>query len=94
MTLQIATPEIQGADSWVEVVPFLVGERLELPAKNDRMQLLAERVLAWNWVDQEGEPLPQPGGDQSVFREKLTTFEIVALTELVLKFPGPDDLKN
>jgi hypothetical protein len=51
MTLQIATPEIQGADSWVEVVPFLVGERLELPAKNDRMQLLAERVLAWNWAD-------------------------------------------
>jgi hypothetical protein len=92
-TLQIETPEIQGNDSWVEVIPFTVGERLSIPATFNRMDMIRERVIGWNWVDGDGEPLPQPGGEVDVIQE-LTTFELAALTDVVLGFPGLDDLKN
>lgn len=92
-TLKLKTPEIQGDDSWVEVIPFLVGERLALPSRFDRMDLLKERVTGWNWVDGDGEPLPQPCDDPDAFQQ-LTTFEVSALTDVVLDFPDTDDLKN
>ena len=93
MTLKIRTPEIQGDDSWVEVIPFIVEERLSLPRAFDRIDMLKERVTGWNWVDKDGKALPQPSDEPDAFRQ-LTTFELSALSDVVLDFPGPDDLKN
>jgi len=92
-TLQIATPEIQGDDSWVEVVVFTVGERLSLPASIIKNELIKERVIGWNWVDKAGDPLPQPDGTDEMINV-LTTFEVAALFDVVIGFPTVDDLKN
>ena len=92
-TLQIKTPEIQGDDSWVEVIPFVVEERFSLPKAFDRRDMLKRHVIGWNWVDGDGEALAQPADDPEVFNQ-LTTFELVALSDVVLGFPGVDDLKN
>lgn len=93
MTLQIATPEIQGADSWVEVIPFTVEERFNIPPGMSKTDLIKERVIGWNWVDKDGEALAQPDGSDAM-TNALTTFELTALFDVVIGFPGVDDLKN
>lgn len=43
--------------------------------------LLAETVVEWNWVDDEGKPLPQPADDPDVFRRELVLDEVQYLIE-------------
>lgn len=43
--------------------------------------LLAETVVEWNWVDDEGNPLPQPKDDPDVFRRELVLDEVQYLIE-------------
>ena len=93
MTLKLKTPDIQGEDSWVEVIPFVVEERFSLPKAFDRREMLKQRVTGWNWVDEKGKALAQPGDEPDIFN-RLTTFELSALSDVVLGFPGLDDLKN
>lgn len=91
--LRIRTPEIQGDDSWVDVIPFTVGERFDIPPGVSKTDIIKERVIGWNWVDKDGEPLPQPDGTDATTKV-LTTFELTALFDVVIGFPGVDDLKN
>lgn len=74
--VRVASDEVQGEGSWVEVRRMKWGEikslskkQREIKAGGDETadmaievsdELLAEHVLAWNWVGEDGEPLPQP----------------------------------
>jgi len=56
----------------------------------DSMDLLRSHVLEWNWVDDNGDPLPQPQESVEVFDE-LTDDELRFLTE---KLTGNEGSKN
>jgi len=51
---------------------------------------LKVHVTDWNWVGDDGEPLPKPYEDDSVFDE-LTTDEV---TFIINKLMGVDEAKN
>ncbi len=60
----------------------------------DRMgQMLAPFVVAWNWTDEEGEPLPQPMGNAEVFGE-LDFGELMWLIERMGEHVGGIKRKN
>ena len=51
------------------------------------------RVSAWNWVDADGQPLPQPGERPAVV-EQLTQAEFRAIQECVYGLRQSDETKN
>ena len=57
---QIKSEEVQGADSWVKIRKPTVGEARELLGNTELGAKFQQVVLAWNWVDDNGDPLPQP----------------------------------
>lgn len=99
---RVATPEVQGEDSWVEVRRLQVGEWLALQTNGAEMtqaastrqglDVLASHVVGWNWVDDDGKPLPQLTADPTVL-EKLTDEETLCLMRL-LQGPSEAQLKN
>ncbi len=100
----IPTPEIQGEDSWVKVCALKMSERLQVQQENKGLdpnskeaiehgfRVIAEHVLEWNWVDDKGEPLPQPFGRPDVIAG-LTDAEGNFLAGLFVG-PSPATLKN
>lgn len=103
---QVFTPEVQGEDSWVKVSRLKVGQWFALqgpegangaePSQAEQvrrgLKVLVEHVLGWNWVDDEGQPLPQPKDDPAVL-EQLTDEEALCLLR-VLQGPSEAQLKN
>lgn len=98
---RVETPEAQGDDSWVKVRRFQVGEWLALTEVDEGnrpeavkrgLELIRTHVVAWNWVDDDGAPLPQPGEDPSVI-DRLTDEEVLCLMR-VLQGPTESQLKN
>ena len=97
---QIPSTEVQGEGSWVIVAMMTVAEiresRKASKAKGaDRFELsvavLKSHVMEWNWVDDDGNPLPQPKDDPSVI-DRLVEFETVFLGTAIA---GSDnDTKN
>ena len=84
---KIPSDEIQGEGSWVVVARITVGEiRTKQKAGRKKgadifgltMDILKTHVLEWNWVDDDGEPLPQPKDDPDVI-DQLVEFETVFL---------------
>lgn len=80
--------EVQGEDSYVVVSRLTVGEareadRLRKADDTDSFEAISkfyrDHVHAWNWVDDDGEPLPLPKDDPAVI-DMLTDreFEFVA----------------
>lgn len=68
---KVDSKEVQGEGSWVKLKqPTLndmqnlgtIGESLEEKLEYSK-ELLSQFVVEWNWVDDEGEPLPQPTGE-------------------------------
>lgn len=64
--------EVQGEGSWVDlhsmtwgdVTKVMDGGSLkELDDAEVGIELIANMVVDWNWVDDDGEPLPQPTPD-------------------------------
>lgn len=53
---------------------------------------LSERVMAWNWTDMSGQPLPQPYRNEAVFRD-LSDDEILWLA-LASQGESPGERKN
>jgi hypothetical protein len=49
-------------------------------------------IVEWNWVDDDGQPLPQLRADPGVL-EKLTDREVRFLAEAAMG-PSPETLKN
>lgn len=96
ISIKVKADEIQ-ENSWFEYVPFSVADRFrdDLGTNGEQTR---KRVLAWNFVDENGEPLPQPQtetpeGEPTPF-ERLTTFEWIGLIKAVFGGHGPSDLKN
>jgi len=83
--------KVQGDDSWVRVSPLTVAEmRL---AREERgtasfdafelgLTVLKEHVIEWNWVDDDGEPLPQMQEHPEVV-ELLTDTEVAFLGDCI-----------
>lgn len=98
---RIATP-IQGDDAWVRIKRIQVGQWLQLQedggsrslaeATRRGLEILRDHVLEWNWVDDDGNPLPQPKDDPDVIN-RLTDEEALALINII-QGPTPERLKN
>lgn len=84
-TKRVPTLELMGEGSWIEVRKITVQQAKELRKRTadlseDELQdysrdWIAEHVLAWNWVDDDGETLPLPSDDPSVL-DQLTPDEL------------------
>jgi hypothetical protein len=89
-TLRVASTEVQGAGSYVEFAPMTYGESKAVIAKADGLsdvekvafneRLLTEKIMGWDWVDNDDNLLPLPKDDPTVF-ERLTSWEINFLNE-------------
>lgn len=55
--------------------------------------MLSPFVVGWNWIDEDGEPLPQPKGNEDVFGE-LDMGELIWLIEQMGKHVGEMKRKN
>lgn len=64
----------------------------EAAAEAELRKFLGQRVAAWNWVDDDGNPLPQPSEDVTVV-DRLTDNEVAFLTEC-LRGPSAADTKS
>ena len=73
--IRFDSPKIQGDDSWVEVSRLTVGEaRRAEKIKDDPdtdsfaevVGLYQTHIINWNWVDDDGSPLPLPKDDPDV----------------------------
>jgi len=86
------TTEVQGKGSWVEMLTptyedielAMNGQDAQTPKSQMEMSkaLLDRLVVAWNWVDDNDEPLPQPNEDPQVIKE-LPIQETLFLVGLV-----------
>ena len=102
-TVKLQSTRAQGKDSWVEVVPLTVRGsrefrgRLEAADNTEAREaiLLAElcaHIVAWNWVDEDGKPLPSPQQEPEVL-EGLTSREVIFLRD-ALNGGDEQELKN
>ena len=101
----ITTEAVQGEDSYLKVKRFTMAESKEFEQliKNGALEqrsaawlkFAAAHVLEWNWVDDDGEPFPQPQDDPAVLG-KLTMAEMSVIEDVIsgLKAPDPGTLKN
>lgn len=83
-TTRVDCDPVQGADSYVVLRRLTVGEIDELQRQRTRehwsdgtysKQIIARRIVEWNWVDFDGAPLPQPKDNPSVI-DQLTEDEV------------------
>lgn len=91
--------EIQGDGSYVVLSAIKVREIREIRRKEkeesadtfeEGMKILKNHIVGWNWVDDEGEPLPLPKEDSEVIDE-LTEDEATFLVNLLM---GSEEEKN
>lgn len=87
---KVQSEAVQGADSWIKLRSMTVGEAKLLMAEgNDEQRgigALAKVIVGWNWVDDEGQPLPQVSDDPAVI-DKLTNDEIQFITAAITAAP-------
>lgn len=97
-TKKFSTAEVQGDGSFVILSSVKVGEQRDyFEQKDDEdfdkiewgVELLIKHIVDWNWVDDDGEPLPLPKDDPDVIDE-LTNAE----SELIAKLLVSSDTKN
>lgn len=97
---KVDSAAVQGEGSYVVMKAINWGEakrlRKEIADMDDdgklvrNEQLLLDHVHEWNWVDEDGEPLPQLKDDPSII-DRLTQQEITWLGEAL---SGNDNTKN
>ena len=82
---RVPSEEVQGEDSYVVLRTPVAGDYIELltsPTDPTSMELklhiIPKCVLEWNWVDDDGEPLPLPSEDPNIL-DKLVLEELVFL---------------
>jgi hypothetical protein len=96
--ITVQSADIQGPDSWVKVRAVTHGtaqdmkrlaasavagdEGAKLALDEAGMQLLIDHVVDWNWVNDQGEPLPIPKNAPDVL-DTMLQFEIDFLGEAV-----------
>ena len=83
-----ASNEVQGEGSWAIVAALTVAEMRDFRKRADEegfdafelgVEVLKTHVYEWNWVDDDGEPFPQPKDDPSVI-DLLTDDEVEFLS--------------
>ena len=101
---KVDSTEVQGDDSYVILKAMTYGDskayfgRITSDDKSEQYQvgneLLVKMIQEWNWVDDEGNPLPLPKDDPTVL-DKLPIEEIVFLSkELGAGLRKEQDSKN
>ncbi len=99
-TVRVSSEEIQGEGSYVVLRYMKFGLVLEAMEKTEgksnpkdekeyTLKLLRDAVVEWNWVDDNGAPLPLPSEGLEI--ESLLTNEVVWLVEQVT---GREKAKN
>jgi hypothetical protein len=87
--VKVSTEEVQGSGSWAKVSKLTVREMRDAqnamtsnPTDMEQFELglemVKDHVVEWNWVDDNGDPLPQPRDDPAVV-ELLSNDEISVL---------------
>ena len=92
--------EVQGEGAYVVVRTTSYGQQKNFVRNSESMTdyekqlaieaMIVENVIEWNWVNDDGEPLPLPKNDPGIM-EELTANEVVFLGEAIA---GQADLKN
>ena len=102
-TRKIPSPNIQGDDSWVIVKPMTYGEQKAFRDEMRKLEddpealelegckLLAQWVTDWNWVDDNGDPLPKPAGNPEII-DTLLSHEVQFLISTLSG--DQEELKN
>jgi hypothetical protein len=96
--VRVSSEAVQGDGSWVDIQRLKWGEIKRLSKTQKEIQtagsegsdvairvsdaLLAEHVMAWNWVAEDGSPLPQPHGNAEVM-DDLTNEEFEFLADAI-----------
>lgn len=61
-TYKVDSEKVQGPGSWVELSYLTYGEfQAILTEAIKPSEILLEHIIAWNWVDGQGEALGDPG---------------------------------
>lgn len=97
--IHVVTTDLQGDDSYVivtlptvgEIKSILLHEGQNLESFEDGARIIRNHVFEWNWVDDDGNPLPTPKDDPAVV-ETLTTEEYRGLIALLMG--GEGERKN
>lgn len=106
MIRRLPSVDVQGLDSWVSVTKTTFGEAEQLKALAKAAQdagqplddmdvfkdMAIKHIKDWNWVDEDGQPLPLPSKDPSVI-QGMTDDEVTFIRKAI-QGPGADDLKN
>lgn len=93
---KVDSAEVQGEGSWVLLRSPVIDDltSLDMPAEGDRKaaiefgrELLKSLIVDWDWVNDEGEPLPNPVNDPDVvsrlpFQEITFLINAIGLEEL------------
>ena len=92
--IEVDSSRVQGEGSWVRLSKLTWGEIKTMRARSvdaeDDADLqfeigeatITKHVVAWNWADEDGHPLPQPQDDPEVF-DTLTDDEFGFLAESI-----------
>lgn len=87
--IEVDTTDVQGEDSWVKIKAVSYGEMRVLqqhsgssdPEKMAAVEAAVKaNVVRWNWVDDDGEPLPQIADNPDIIYT-LTQHEYMALVK-------------
>jgi hypothetical protein len=89
----VDSSEVQGEDSWIKIRQPTVREtrqtvKPDLELEDIGVSFIQRVIVGWNWVDDDGNPLPQVKDDPGVL-EDLTPSEM-SFIEKTLTF----DSKN
>lgn len=99
----VPSPDVQGDDSWVKVAQFTVGEYTDLQERGEQegadmwaleADALSTHVIDWNWVDDDGKPMPLPTPKNPAPLKLLTRDETLFLVNALIGGITKEALKN
>lgn len=97
--IRVDSSEIMGEGSFVTIRRMTWGQMQEMFPQAETLderamlvQSLPNMVIDWDWVDDDGNPLPKPHGNREVL-DALPDIEIAFLISAVSKLK-PAEIKN
>jgi len=94
---EVDSSEVQGEGSYVKFCRLTYGEMRPLLERTETLlttDLLAASIVEWNWVDDNGDPLPIPNSDPDVMKTVLVHEEINWLTSAYTRAADKANPKN
>lgn len=99
-TIRVSSEEVQGDESFVLLRRLKVRDaRKAADAAKEKkddtvnLEILATSIIEWNWVDDDGKPMPLPGGKAEALDE-LTDQELAFLVDSLRGGPDAEKVKN